>query len=87
MRANCRRWELVTKILIDIDDETLARATELLGAASTEDTVNTALRELVERLRRMRALERLGEIAQTGQFDELLNKSTYRRSNRPGSVG
>jgi len=69
---------VVTKSLIDLDDEALAEAAVLFGTTTKKDTVNTALREAALRLRRARALARLTEIAATGQFDELLSKS-----NRP----
>jgi Arc/MetJ family transcription regulator len=68
----------MTKVLIDIDDEALAEAAELLGTATKKDTVNTSLRETAQRLRRAQALARLGELGQAGAFDELLEKTTYR---------
>jgi Arc/MetJ family transcription regulator len=69
----------MTKMLIDIDDEALAKASELLGTKTKKDTVNTALRETAERLRRLEALEKLSEAARAGEFDELLDKKNYRR--------
>jgi Arc/MetJ family transcription regulator len=68
----------MTKVLIDIDDEALAEAAELLGTTTKKDTVNTSLRETAQRLRRAQALARLGELGQAGAFDELLDKTTYR---------
>lgn len=69
----------MTKMLIDIDDEALSEAAELLGTTTKKETVNTALRETTLRLRRAQALARLGEMAEAGDFDELLNKEAYRR--------
>jgi Arc/MetJ family transcription regulator len=69
----------VTKILVDVDDDALAAASELLGTKTKKDTVNTALRETVARLRRARALAGLAERGAEGGFDELLDKRTYRR--------
>lgn len=69
----------MTKILVDVDDAVLAEAADLLGTRTKKDTVNLALRESVTRLRRVRALERLAELGEAGSFDELLDKSTYRR--------
>jgi Arc/MetJ family transcription regulator len=69
----------VTKILIDVDDDALAEAAELLGTKTKKDTVNTSLRETAGRLRRAQALARLAELGQSGAFDELLDKDTYRR--------
>jgi hypothetical protein len=42
--------------------------------------VNAALREVGQRLVRLRALARLGEMADRGDFDEFLgNKGAYRK--------
>ena len=69
----------MTKSLIDVDDEALAEAAALFGTRTKKDTVNTALREAAQRLRRLRALEELAEMGGAGDFDELLDKRTYRR--------
>ncbi len=69
----------MTKILVDVDDDALAEAAELLGTTTKKDTVNAALRETAERLRRAKAYDRLIEMGKAGQFDELLDKRTYRR--------
>jgi Arc/MetJ family transcription regulator len=68
----------MTKMLIDIDDDALAEASNLLGTKTKKDTVNAALRETTQRLRRAKALARLAELGEAGAFDELLDKSTYR---------
>jgi Arc/MetJ family transcription regulator len=69
----------VTKILVDIDDEALERAAKVFGTKTKKDTVNTALREAARRIERAQALERLGEMADQGDFDEFLgNKAAYR---------
>ena len=68
------------KTPIEIDQEALAIAAEVLGTKTKKDTVNTALREVGQRLVRLRALARLGEMADHGEFDEFLgNKASYRR--------
>jgi Arc/MetJ family transcription regulator len=69
----------MTKILIDVDDEALNEAAEFLGTKTKKDTVNTSLRAVTQRQRRLKALARLAELGQSGVFDELLDKSTYRR--------
>lgn len=69
----------MTKSLIDLDDEALSEAAALFGTRTKKDTVNTALREAAQRLRRLRALEDLAEMGRAGDFDELLDKRTYRR--------
>ncbi len=57
----------MSKTLIDIDNELLDRARQILGTATKVATVNGALREVV---RRWAAVE-FGELARTGVFDEL----------------
>ncbi|RKN07935.1 type II toxin-antitoxin system VapB family antitoxin [Streptomyces radicis] len=69
----------MTKMLVDIDDEALADAARVFGTKTKKDTVNTALREATLRIRRARALELLGEMADQGDFDAYLgNKRSYR---------
>ncbi|HEX7744948.1 MAG TPA: type II toxin-antitoxin system VapB family antitoxin [Micromonosporaceae bacterium] len=68
----------MTKILVDVDETALAEAAEAFGTKTKKDTVNAALREGAARLRRARALAELGARGEAGDFDELLEKSTYR---------
>jgi len=68
------------KTPIEIDQDALAIAAEVLGTTTKKDTVNAALREVGQRLVRLRALARLGEMADRGDFDEFLaDKAAYRR--------
>ena len=68
------------KTPIEIDEEALTIAAEVLGTKTKKDTVNAALREVGQRLVRLRALARLSEMADRGDFDEFVgNKSSYRR--------
>jgi Arc/MetJ family transcription regulator len=70
----------MTKTPIEIDPEALAIAAEVLGTKTKKDTVNAALREVGQRLVRMRALAGLSEMADRGDFDEFLdNKAAYRK--------
>jgi len=70
----------MVKTPIEIDEEALATAAEVLGTKTKKDTVNAALREVGQRLVRLQALARLGEMADRGDFDEFVgNKSAYRR--------
>ncbi|GAA3017503.1 hypothetical protein GCM10020229_30870 [Kitasatospora albolonga] len=55
---------------IDIDDEALAAAMQLMGTTTKKDTVNTALREYTQRIRRLEAAERLAARGARGEFDE-----------------
>ena len=61
----------MAKTLIDIDDELLDEATAALGMATKKDTVNAALRQVVDisRERRRQAREDLQRMADEGQFD------------------
>jgi Arc/MetJ family transcription regulator len=68
----------MTKVLIDVDDDALAEASALLGTTTKKDTVNRALRETSQRLRRANALARLAELGEAGAFDELLDKAARR---------
>jgi Arc/MetJ family transcription regulator len=68
------------KTPIEIDQEALETAAEALGTKTKKDTVNAALREVGQRLTRLRALAVLGEMADRGDFDEFLgDKQAYRR--------
>jgi Arc/MetJ family transcription regulator len=68
------------KTPIEIDQEALETAAEVLGTKTKKDTVNAALKEVGQRLTRLRALAALGEMADRGDFDEFLgDKLAYRR--------
>ncbi|KFG03317.1 MULTISPECIES: type II toxin-antitoxin system VapB family antitoxin [Streptomyces] len=54
---------------IDLDDEALAEAMRLGGSTMKKDTVNTALRDRVARVRRLVAAERLAARGERGEFD------------------
>jgi len=67
------------KTPIEIDQDALALAAEVLGTTTKKDTVNAALREVGQRLVRLRALARLAEMSDRGDFDDLRrNKAAYR---------
>lgn len=68
----------MTKVLVDVDDEALAEASALMGTKTKKDTINGALRETIQRLRRAQALARLAEMGESGAFDALLDKDSYR---------
>jgi Arc/MetJ family transcription regulator len=55
---------------VDLDDEALNEAMRLLGTKSKAETINMALREVVQRQRRTEAFDRLLERAQRGEFDQ-----------------
>ena len=67
----------MSKTLVDIDDELLEEATTALGTGTKKDTINEALRKVVNerRERRAQALENLQRIADEGGFNfELLDE-------------
>jgi Arc/MetJ family transcription regulator len=70
----------VSRTVIDLDDEALEAAAKELGTSTKRDTVNTALREIVARNRRLRALRELKDLAAEGALDVdlLLDKRNYR---------
>ncbi|ALV50639.1 type II toxin-antitoxin system VapB family antitoxin [Streptomyces althioticus] len=70
----------MSRTVIDLDDEALAAAAKELGTTTKRDTINTALREVVARNRRLRALGEIQDLADEGAFDAefLLDKRNYR---------
>jgi len=79
-QPSARPLAAMTKTPIEIDQEALAIAAEVLGTKTKKDTVNAALHEVGQRLVRLRALAGLGEMADRGDFDEFPgNKAAYRR--------
>jgi Arc/MetJ family transcription regulator len=72
---------LVTRTLIDVDDDLLADVAQELGTTTKKDTVNRALQEVLEHRRRALALTRLRDSVTDGAFDlaTLQDKRNYRR--------
>ncbi|WP_328311935.1 type II toxin-antitoxin system VapB family antitoxin [Streptomyces sp. NBC_00442] len=71
----------MSRTVIDLDDELLADVAKALGTGTKKETVNTALREVLEHRRRALALTRLRAAAGEGAFDlEIFEeKANYRR--------
>ncbi|MDH6135546.1 Arc/MetJ family transcription regulator [Kitasatospora sp. MAA4] len=71
----------MTRTVIDLDDALVADVAQALGTSTKKETVNTALREVLENRRRALALTRLRGAAQDGAFDLDLfeDKANYRR--------
>jgi Arc/MetJ family transcription regulator len=71
----------MARTVIDLDDELVADVARALGTRTKKETVNTALREVLENRRRAVALTRLRETAADGGFDLALleDKANYRR--------
>ncbi|MDX3641750.1 type II toxin-antitoxin system VapB family antitoxin [Streptomyces sp. MB09-02B] len=70
----------MSRTVIDLDDDALDAAAKELGTSTKRDTINTALREVVARNRRLRALHELQDLADEGALDieSLLDKRNYR---------
>ncbi|WJV47713.1 type II toxin-antitoxin system VapB family antitoxin [Streptomyces flavofungini] len=71
----------MTRTVIDLDDGLVADVAKALGTSTKKETVNTALREVLENRRRALALARLRTTADEGAFDLDLfeDKRNYRR--------
>ncbi|MEU9620433.1 type II toxin-antitoxin system VapB family antitoxin [Streptomyces sp. NPDC048155] len=71
----------MSRTLIDLDDELVADVAKALGTSTKKETVDTALREVLENRRRALALTCLRAAADEGSFDLTLfeDKRNYRR--------
>jgi Arc/MetJ family transcription regulator len=71
----------MSRTVIDLDDGLLADVAKALGTGTKKETVNTALREVLQNRRRALALTRLRASAAEGAFDleQLEDKRNYRR--------
>ena len=71
----------MSRTVIDLDVGLVAEVAQALGTRTKKDTVNTALREVLENRRRAVALTRLREATADGAFDLTLlaDKANYRR--------
>ena len=71
----------MSRTVIDLDDELVASVAKELGTRTKKDTVNAALREVLENRRRALALTRLRDATTEGAFDVALlqDKLNYRR--------
>jgi Arc/MetJ family transcription regulator len=69
---------MVSKTLIDIDDDLLTRSQRILGTSTKKDTVNGALREVVRRS----AAEELIAMGHAGVYDDLLDREVVGRAWR-----
>ncbi|MEV1008193.1 type II toxin-antitoxin system VapB family antitoxin [Streptomyces sp. NPDC049881] len=71
----------MSRTVIDLDDQLVAEVARALGTGTKKETVNTALREVLDTRRRALALARLRASAEEGAIDlELFeDKGNYRR--------
>ncbi|MEV4433989.1 type II toxin-antitoxin system VapB family antitoxin [Streptomyces sp. NPDC049555] len=79
----------MSRTVIDLDDEALEAAARELGTTTKRDTINTALREVTARYRRLRALEEARALVADGalDMDVLLDKGKYRHDAPAGDAG
>ncbi|TDV39746.1 type II toxin-antitoxin system VapB family antitoxin [Actinophytocola oryzae] len=71
----------MARTVIDLDDDLVADVSKALGTSTKKETVNAALREVLENRRRALALARLRASAAEGAFDldVFEDKRDYRR--------
>lgn len=71
----------MSRTVIDLDDDLVAEVAKALGTSTKKETVNSALREVLESRRRALALARLREAGAEGAFElEIFeDKRNYRR--------
>ncbi len=69
----------MTKTLIDLDDDLLGSAQQVLGTSTKKDTVNAALREVAAIAARRRDLERLGGNGLPDLLDEAIMRQAWQR--------
>jgi len=59
----------MARIVIEVDEQALAEASQLLGTITTEDTVNAALRAVSARGRRSASMARMRKMIAEGTAD------------------
>ncbi|TCJ94320.1 type II toxin-antitoxin system VapB family antitoxin [Nocardia alba] len=59
----------MARTVVDLDDAALAEAARYLGTTTKKDTVNAALREIIDRRRRAEAIARMRAMVATGEID------------------
>ncbi len=68
----------MAKTLIDLDEDLLARAREILGTSTKKDTVHAALREVVRRA----AVDEYLRLGREGAFSDLADPQAMARAWR-----
>lgn len=69
----------MTKTLIDVDEDDLAAAQQILHTNTKKDTVNTALREVVALAARRRDLRRLTSDSLSDLADDEVMRAAWQR--------
>ncbi|MFI9509790.1 type II toxin-antitoxin system VapB family antitoxin [Nocardia sp. NPDC052566] len=62
----------MSRTMIDVDDDALAKVSSLLGTDTKKDTVNAALHEVIAQRRRAAALERMLARSRAGEYDDVI---------------
>src|SRR5262245_60209044 len=68
----------MTKMSIDIDQDLLTAAAEILGTKTKKETVNAALREVAAQQRRVEAFDELTEMVTSGALDPSALEDAWR---------
>lgn len=68
----------MSKRLIDVDDEVLERARQLLDGATIKETVNAALKEFCDRDTRVRLFAHIQQLAAGDLGDPEVMRGAYR---------
>jgi Arc/MetJ family transcription regulator len=77
----------MTVTQIDLDDDALGEAMRLMGTTTKKDTVNQALRDYVNRIRRVEAVQRLFERGRRGDFDQAAQAHAAAKAARKQAYG
>lgn len=59
----------MARTVVDLDDAALAEAARYLGTTTKKDTVNAALREIIDRRRRAEAIARMRALVASGEIE------------------
>jgi Arc/MetJ family transcription regulator len=78
--ADIKGGAVMSRTVIDLDDDLVAEVSKALGTKTKKETVNSALKEVLETRRRALALARLRASAAEGSVDLALfeDKRNYR---------
>ncbi|MEV4127505.1 type II toxin-antitoxin system VapB family antitoxin [Nocardia sp. NPDC049707] len=68
------------RTVIDLDEQACTEAARYLGTSTTSDTVNAALREIIDRRRRTAAVERMRRMVDAGEIDFSTLEADERRT-------
>jgi Arc/MetJ family transcription regulator len=77
----------VIVIRIDLDDDALSEAMRLMGTTTKKDTVNQALRDYINRVKRVEAAQRLFERGRRGDFDQAAEAHAAAKAARKQTYG